>query len=161
MIRTLVLDSSFKPVAIVSGRRGFELSLNERVQVLDHYTDHRIRTVKTSFPIPAVLRVDYYNNRSRKFSPNRQNILLRDNYRCQYCGKQESPRELTLDHVLPRHQLGINSWTNLVTACAPCNLRKGSRTPEQANMPLLRKPTKPKDFFFGVNNPPEEWLPYL
>jgi 5-methylcytosine-specific restriction endonuclease McrA len=70
--------------------------------------------------------------------PTRANILLRDEETCQYCGKHM--RELTLDHVLPRSRGGQSTWENLVACCHPCNNRKGNRTPEEANMPLVRTP---------------------
>ena len=48
--------------------------------------------------------------------------------------------ELTLDHVIPRSRLGESAWENLVACCHPCNNKKGSRTPEEAGMKLLRAP---------------------
>ncbi|MGH8474235.1 MAG: HNH endonuclease, partial [Methylococcales bacterium] len=59
-------------------------------------------------------------------------MFLRDRFSCQYCG---SPHHLTFDHVTPRRLGGRTSWENVATACAPCNLRKGGRTPRQAHMP--------------------------
>ena len=50
----------------------------------------------------------------------------RDGWRCVYCGT--SGGRLTLDHVVPRSKGGESIWENVVTACAPCNLRKGDRT---------------------------------
>ncbi len=75
---------------------------------------------------------------------NRRNIYTRDGSRCQYCGRSFPTRELTLDHVVPRVQGGVNSWTNLVCACVRCNARKGGRTPVQAGMRLVREPIRPK-----------------
>ena len=51
---------------------------------------------------------------------------------------------LTIDHILPRSKGGKNTWKNLVTACKKCNQKKGNKTPEQANMFLIRAPFKPK-----------------
>jgi 5-methylcytosine-specific restriction endonuclease McrA len=53
--------------------------------------------------------------------------------------RQESP-----DHVIPRSQGGGTTWENIVCACVDCNVRKGGRTPRQANMTLIKKPEKPK-----------------
>jgi 5-methylcytosine-specific restriction endonuclease McrA len=63
-------------------------------------------------------------------------------YRCQYCGRQGGT--LTLDHVMPRRLGGRDTWENLVAACRPCNQRKGGRTPEEARMPLRRRPFEPR-----------------
>jgi 5-methylcytosine-specific restriction endonuclease McrA len=66
---------------------------------------------------------------------------MRDNYTCQYCGKQS--RDLTVDHVIPRFRGGPHRWENLVSACKTCNHRKGGRLPEEARMHLLREPHQP------------------
>ncbi|MGB9521849.1 MAG: HNH endonuclease, partial [Anaerolineales bacterium] len=93
----------------------------------------------------------------------KKEILRRDDYVCQYCG-QRSPY-LTVDHVIPRHLGGEYSWENLVAACPACNHRKGSHTPEQVNMHLLRKPTAPPAtalYLFGRHlGMNEEWLPFM
>jgi 5-methylcytosine-specific restriction endonuclease McrA len=75
---------------------------------------------------------------------NRRNIFARDSNRCQYCGKRSGTSELSLDHVLPRSQGGPTTWENIVTCCIACNVKKGGRTPDQAHMPLQRKPVKPR-----------------
>ncbi|HHX63894.1 MAG TPA: HNH endonuclease, partial [Chloroflexi bacterium] len=71
-------------------------------------------------------------------------VMLRDDYTCQYCGAQPPKAMMTIDHVLPKTRGGDTSWENVVCACQDCNLRKGSRTPEEAGMPLLSRPGRPK-----------------
>jgi 5-methylcytosine-specific restriction endonuclease McrA len=71
---------------------------------------------------------------------SRKNILMRDRYTCQYCHRTLPSGEMTLDHVVPRSRAGETTWENLVACCHPCNNRKGSRTPEEAGMKLLRPP---------------------
>ncbi len=56
----------------------------------------------------------------------RERIFARDEYRCVYCGESFPAERLSLDHVQPRMRGGDNSPGNLVTACQPCNTRKGS-----------------------------------
>jgi len=70
-------------------------------------------------------------------------LFVRDNYRCLYCGKSFSEKQLTLDHIMPRSRGGKKTWTNSATACKRCNTAKGARTPEEAGMPLLAVPFKP------------------
>ncbi len=72
----------------------------------------------------------------------RREIFIRDHHACQYCGIRT--RDLTLDHVVPRHRGGRHSWDNLVSACRGCNHRKGGRTPDEARMLLRRQPTEPR-----------------
>jgi 5-methylcytosine-specific restriction endonuclease McrA len=96
---------------------------------------------------------------------SRREVFARDGYTCQYCGKHT--RDLTLDHVIPRSMGGRDTWDNLVSACAQCNHRKGSRTPEQARMHLLRQPREPSATPYRLvyrhvaGRPPREWLLYL
>ncbi len=71
-------------------------------------------------------------------------LVIRDGNQCQYCGRKFVTSELSLDHVIPRSQGGGTTWENIVCACVDCNVRKGGRTPRQANMTLVRKPEKPK-----------------
>ena len=74
---------------------------------------------------------------------SRQSIFERDKSVCQYCGKHFPRTQLTIDHVLPQSRGGGDTWENLVLACLHCNVRKGNRTPDEANMPLLIRPYKP------------------
>src|SRR5690606_36842553 len=79
----------------------------------------------------------------RKVPSTRSAVMLRDAFTCQYCGETPGRHQLTVDHVVPRSRGGAHTWTNLVTACTRCNQRKGSLTPEEANMQLIRKPFEP------------------
>ena len=161
MKKTLVLDSSFRPLAIIGWRRALELSFSDNIQVLDFYLDGKVHTITKAYPIPAVIRTKYAGRHKQSFIPTRSNIFLRDCYQCQYCGIYGSRHTLTLDHLIPKVLGGKNTWENLVTACIPCNQMKGGRLLHETHMKLLRNPFKPKSFFFSVNDPPEEWKPYL
>src|SRR3546814_9315861 len=86
-------------------------------------------------PIPSVTALRQYVKPSQHPAFTRFNLFLRDRFACQYCG---SGKELTFDHVIPRRLGGRTSWENVTTACAPCNLKKGGRTPAQAHMPIHR-----------------------
>ena len=100
--------------------------------------------------MPEVILLRTFNGFFRhevRFS--RRNIFERDKQTCQYCGKYFGKPDLTLDHVIPRSKGGRDTWENLVLACVRCNVRKANRTPEEAGMPLLRRPAKPT------------WLPKL
>ena len=80
----------------------------------------------------------------------KKEIFRRDNYTCQYCGRQS--RNLTVDHVIPRHHGGQHNWENLVSACPACNRRKGGRTLQQVHMQLLQRPCEPRatsSYLFG------------
>ena len=99
-----------------------------------------------SFVIPkAVQLVKYifakwkYERKNVRYS--KEAVLIRDHYKCAYClGRAD-----TIDHIIPRCQDGGSNWMNTVASCRKCNLRKGGRTPDEANMKLLIKPHKPLD----------------
>jgi 5-methylcytosine-specific restriction endonuclease McrA len=91
--------------------------------------------------------------------------MLRDGHQCQYCGRQLPVRDLNVDHVLPRSRGGGDTWENLVVSCRHCNLRKGCKTPDEANMRLVRRPTRPRwtiaAQIVGRGGRFDEWDPFL
>jgi 5-methylcytosine-specific restriction endonuclease McrA len=167
----LVLNKMFMAVHVISVRRAFCLLCKELAEVVslegDRFTtydftswrelstyreqffgeedDDWVRTVNSEIRVPRVIRLFGYDKLPKqtvKF--NRRNIFARDHNLCQYCGKKYPTAELSLDHVVPRSQGGLNTWENIVCACVSCNVRKGGRTPKQAHMTLIRKAEKPK-----------------
>jgi 5-methylcytosine-specific restriction endonuclease McrA len=70
-------------------------------------------------------------------------LFARDSHLCLYCGQQFGRFQLTRDHVVPISRGGADIWENVVSACVSCNVRKGSRSPQQAAMPLLAVPYRP------------------
>ncbi|RJP20394.1 MAG: HNH endonuclease [Candidatus Abyssobacteria bacterium SURF_5] len=162
----LVLNRSWIAVNVASARRAISLLYQGYAKVVspeDFSTydfddwrelsqaadDYCIHAVNFKIRIPDVIVLTVFNGihrRDIKFS--RRNIFERDRNTCQYCGNKFKKWELTLDHVVPRSIGGRSTWENLVLACIPCNVRKGNRLPEEAAMPLIRKPRKPR------------WIPY-
>ncbi len=114
-------------------------------------------------PFPSVIRLSAYIHLPYKnIELSRKNIIRRDGHRCQYCSKSSPP--LTIDHVMPKSRGGSDTWENLVCACVRCNNRKGNRTPEEAGMPLLRRPRKPSHIMFIRHiegRVKEQWKPFL
>ncbi len=70
-------------------------------------------------------------------------VFIRDKNQCQYCKTNLTSKKMTIDHVIPRSRGGKNNWFNCVTSCVGCNNYKGDRTPDEANMPLIKLPGKP------------------
>lgn len=165
----LVLNCSWMAVNVASVRRAIALVYQDHARVVATedfatytFTDWLVRsatvgpespavhTVSFRFCVPDVIVLRAYNHFHRKEVPfSRRSLFERDRLRCQYCGRRVRRSDFTVDHVVPRSQGGRNTWDNLVLACVPCNLRKGNRTPEEANMPLLRRPRKPDWFPHG------------
>jgi 5-methylcytosine-specific restriction endonuclease McrA len=91
----------------------------------------------------------------------RENIYLRDKFKCQYCGNEFKKQYLTLDHVIPKSQGGKTTWENIVCSCAKCNHSKGNKTPEQANIKLIRKPIMPHIIYHIKNIDNNKWQPFI
>ena len=90
---------------------------------------------------PAVCRLVRSGGFHRRpVAYSRANVLLRDGFRCQYCGARKPARELNQDHVVPRARGGRASWENIVASCYRCNQKKGNRTPEEADAMKLMDP---------------------
>jgi 5-methylcytosine-specific restriction endonuclease McrA len=137
----LVLNQSYEPLNVCRARRALLLIFSGKAEMLENGTGY-IHSADRSFPLPTVIRLSYLVRRPRPQPKlTRVEIFNRDHYTCQYCGKQS--HQLTLDHVIPRHQGGKHTWENLVSACAACNRHKAGRTPEEAHMKLLNTPVRP------------------
>ena len=136
----LVINASYEPINIVAARRALTL-LFKGAAVVEVVSKYTVRTSKLDIPLPSVIRLCKYRRMPRvNRSVSRKGIILRDGSACQYCGERLPARDLTLDHVIPRSRDGGNTWENMVACCFPCNNRKGSRTPQEAGMVLLRAP---------------------
>ena len=163
-LMTLKLDSAYKPVGIVSWRDALVLVITEKAYAVEVYETY-VRSAREVFQLPSVIALKKYINIDfLKPVCSRKNIILRDENTCQYCGKEFSSDDLTMDHIVPKAKGGKKSWRNIVTACKPCNQKKGSRTPEQAGMRLLRVPrplTGPVMIKRRSNNFHSHWKNYL
>jgi 5-methylcytosine-specific restriction endonuclease McrA len=138
----LILNQNYEPLNVCNARRAFVLVDRGKAEVLEH-GEGGIKTTSYIYPLPSVIRMIYLIKRPRpQMRLSRREVFNRDRYTCLYCGVQT--RDLTLDHVVPRHRGGAHSWENLVSACKRCNHRKAGRTPREANMRLLREPYAPK-----------------
>lgn len=141
----LVLNQNYEPLNVCSVRRAFVLVDRGKAEVLEQ-GDGWLRSTTQMFAFPSVIRLIHHIRRPRPtVRLSRREVFQRDRFTCQYCGQRS--RDLTLDHVLPRHRGGAHSWDNVVAACKRCNHRKAGRTPSEARMGLLKEPAPPR---FGL-----------
>ena len=166
----LVLNKHYMAICVINVRRAISLVFRDLAEVIDHdegqYSNYDfaswveiselkkqfepdghdwLHTVRLSIAVPRIIRLLFYDRLPRReVTLNRRNIYARDHSRCQYCGQKLPTSELSLDHVIPRNLGGKAVWENLVCACLKCNVKKGGRTPQQANMKLITNPIKPK-----------------
>lgn len=168
--RVLVLNRLWQAVNVCSVERAMALLCTGHAQVVyedagtfntfsfhqwcdftrQHDGDDVLRTISIRVRIPKIILLLFFDripNKDVKFTRN--NLFERDKNTCQYCGHKFERKDLNIDHVVPRQRGGRTTWTNVVCSCVPCNHRKGSRTPEEARMYLIRPPVKPR------------WRPFL
>lgn len=138
---------SYYPLSIWPWQTAIKAVFLERVDIVSHY-DRAVRSPSHSLMLPSVIALRQYVRPSAHPAFTRFNLFLRDRFCCQYCG---SMQDLTFDHVVPRAQGGRTTWENVSTACAPCNLRKGGRTPRQAGMALAEGPYRPTSWQLQEN----------
>ncbi|MEC7401553.1 MAG: HNH endonuclease [Verrucomicrobiota bacterium] len=187
--QTLVLNRLWQAVNVVGVERAFSLLALEHAQVIyaedgsfrvfdgagwfafskDLETgpgSRVIRTVSQQVVVPTVLLLRGYDRmlmQEMKF--NRQNLLERDDFRCQYCGKNFPVKELNMDHVVPRDRGGVTTWENVVISCIKCNSKKSNRSPKEAGMRLLKEPKRPprRPFMSSLYGKPmeETWTHFI
>lgn len=144
-MRVLKLDASFQPVGVIPWTEAFRLMFLDKAEVIEEYDDLVIRSTNDTFKVPSVIKLVSAVARKEKYAKfSRENIFIRDSYACQYCGKDGSSKDLTLDHVYPASLGGLKTWENIVAACQPCNIKKGDKTLKEAKMSLATKPYQPK-----------------
>jgi 5-methylcytosine-specific restriction endonuclease McrA len=164
MSSVLVLNQNYEPLNVCNARRAWVLIDGGKAEVLEHRDGHHIRTPTSSFPRPSVIRLVYLIKRPRpRVRLTRREIFIRDHYTCQYCGLKT--RDLTLDHIVPRHRNGRHSWENLVSACRACNHKKGGKSLAESKMVLRRLPFEPKPnsyYLFGQYlDGNDEWQKFI
>ena len=162
----LVLNGNFEPLNVTRVRRALLLLIRGKAEMIENGRGH-LQAERDRVEVPSVIRLSSYVR--RPIQPQRltrRDVFLRDGNMCQYCGKPS--RELTLDHVLPRHRGGQNTWDNVVAACVRCNHRKAGRTPREAGMHLLTEPAPPRPNpyhtfyrFLGSNESWRKFIPEL
>ena len=180
--QVLVINRLYQAVHLTSARRALVLLWAELTRALDETLatygfddwlelpvrsqDRAVGTSRGALRVPRIIQLGDYDRMPRTtVRLTRRNIFLRDGHTCQYCGRHASPRELNLDHIHPRSRGGPMSWENVVCSCRVCNLKKGGRTPPEANMRLLRRPVRPRwspilALAFSPGRP-TEWEPFL
>ena len=168
----LVLNADFRPLSyfplsLWSWQETVKAVFLNRVYVVSEY-ERKVRSPSREMALPSVISLKAYVSMARRPAFTRFNVFLRDRFTCQYCGAARPVEDLTFDHVVPRSRGGQTVWTNVVAACAPCNLRKGHRLPERAQVHPLRKPYQPTNYELQENGrafPPnflhQSWRDFL
>ena len=148
----LVLNADFRPLSyyplsLWSWQDAIKAVFLDRVNIVAQY-DKAVHSPSFEMKLPSVVSLKTFVKPSTHPAFTRFNVFLRDRFACQYCGARE---DLTFDHVVPRSRGGHTTWNNVVTACSPCNLRKGNLTPAEVRhvavadaVPAERAPPAPQ-----------------
>ena len=163
MQQVLVLNASYEPLNVCSVRRATVLVFKGKAEILEEWEQPLVSATST-FPWPHVIRLVNYVKvpRAIKRKISRRALFARDGWKCVYCGTTNG--RLTLDHVVPRSRGGDSVWENVVTSCAPCNLKKGNKALEDTGMKLQTQPRAPSPALFiklAAPKVPAGWAPYL
>lgn len=172
MADTLVLNSDYRPHALVTWQEAVVYLMQGKARVIEEYDNWKVTSPSLILSVPSVIVLVKYVVFRQQVKFTRVNIYSRDNYQCQYCGRKAGPgqklqiHDLTFDHVIPRSHGGPTSWENITTACQACNSKKANKTPRQAGMILLNKPVRPNrvndlEFVLNRRSVPKAWRDYL
>lgn len=162
----LVLNSTYEAIHVCSLRRAIVLVL-KGVAVVEEASDRYLRSANAVLAVPSVIRLVRYVYVPRKdVHLTRRNVVLRDKFICQYCGREYKAEELTIDHVIPRSQGGATTWENVVACCRRCNNRKADRSPKEAGMRLIKRPEMPRRLLYlhvvrHLGQDRESWRKYI
>lgn len=140
----LVLNADFRPLSyfplsLWPWQDAVKAAFLDRVSIVAEY-EEVVRSPSMEIQIPSVVVLKDFVKPAKMTAFTRFNLFLRDEFQCQYCGTRG---DMTFDHVIPRCRGGRTTWENVVAACGPCNLRKGSRTLAGAGMKLMKAPRQP------------------
>ena len=141
--RVLVLNQTYEPLHLCSARRAVVLLFMGKAERIED-SPRIFRSPSTALVVPSVIRLQTFIHRPVPPSVafNKKNILKRDGFTCQYCGRNGGER-MTIDHIVPRSLGGRTVWENVVSCCRACNLKKGNKRPAEVGMRLRRRPVKP------------------
>ena len=155
---------SYYPLSLWSWQDTIKAVFLDRVNIVSEY-EKVVRSPSFEFRLPSVVSLKTYVKPTRTPAFTRFNVFLRDRFTCQYCGDHD---DLTFDHLVPRSKGGHTTWDNVVTACSPCNLMKGSYLPHEIHMHPAHKPVRPSVNQLHTNGrqfPPnylhQSWQDYL
>lgn len=133
---------SYFPLSIWPWQEAVKAIFRETVTVISEY-DRYVHSPTSEFRLPSVLALKEYVATPQTPAFTRFNVFLRDAWHCQYCGDLYKTHNLTFDHVIPRSRGGRTSWDNIVSACKPCNTKKGSKLSRECKMHPITAPREP------------------
>ena len=169
MSATLIMNSDFTPLSIIplstaSWKEAIRISFLGHAKTLEYYDEWEVHSPRITMKVPSVMISSTFVKKKNFVRFTRQNLLIRDNFECQYCGIHLTNNTLTVDHVIPRVRGGKTKWENITCACKKCNSDKGHKSEMKPRIPAYRP-----DYYDLVTNarktaivvPDTKWIDYL
>lgn len=161
LAHALVLNASYEPLCVVSGRRAVVLLLTDKAVAVEEAAQ-QLHSERRTVPVPVVVKLTRYVKvpYAGTVPLTRRAVFARDGGRCQYC----SAPATSLDHVVPRSRGGAHSWENVVSACGRCNHIKADRGVAELGWRLRRPPVAPTGAAWrvvGARRLDPRWRPFL
>jgi 5-methylcytosine-specific restriction endonuclease McrA len=168
MSDVLMLNADFSPFSVaplstLSWKDAVKLVWLDQVKILEHYDDWFVHSPSVTIQVPSIVVSKEYVKTSRRVKFNKNNLVLRDEFTCQYCIQEFDKNSLTMEHVIPRSRGGKTSWENVCMACSKCNSAKGNKL-----IKPIKQPARPS---FGelltkakqrpLSVPHESWIYYV
>ena len=156
-----MLNATYEPLGVVSSRRAVVLLLDQKADLI-HASGNHLHSERLDVEVPSVIRLRYFVRvpYQRRAALSRRGVFLRDEGRCQYCGR----RAESIDHVVPRSRGGEHVWENVVAACRRCNTNKRDRLLHETTMRLPHHPEAPRHLSWvmvAFGEVPDAWQQYL
>lgn len=184
MIKTkrpvLILNKSWIPIRVRNVEKAIKLVVRNKAMFIDpnnyevynwdqwckleNFSDNFIKTPKSKVKLPEVIVLSLYNKmHTKRIRLTKKNILIRDNFVCQYTGIKLSHKKADIDHVIPKSKGGKDSWDNLVVTSKELNRKKGNKTNREAGLKLIKIPQKPNSslWFDPKIKYPESWKKFI
>ncbi len=144
---------SMLPLSTIGWEEAVRYLVTDKAVVLEWYDDWVVHSQRWETKVPAVMILKEFQKKKTTVRFSKQNVFLRDGYRCVYCDADLNRKTATLDHVLPSSHGGKTVWENCVTACGPCNANKGNNKKIVPKM----KPYKPSYFQLADKRKKMKW----
>ena len=150
--KVLVLSTGYEPLFRTNWRRAITAVFCGRAEIVETHDSLFIGTGTGKIQFPTIVRFltgvfsGKIKNTNRRSRPSKKTIWLRDKGQCQYCDKNLTIKDCTIDHVIPKSKGGKHTWTNVVIACRKCNQKKGSKLPKECGMIPREVPDLPPTY---------------
>ena len=148
-VHILLLNANHDVLSVINFKRCMKLMFRNKIRIHKSFDDIELRIGKDQkIQLPSIVVLvefkNIYGKVRRTVDITKKNILVRDDFKCAYCGKHITSANGTIDHIVPKSRGGKHVWLNVIASCKPCNNKKDNKTPNEAGMKLLVQPRVPK-----------------